>query len=464
MGEEFMASSASSGSSGSGTRFVSVVATIAALGGLLFGYDIGIISGALLFIRDAFPLTPFLEGLVVSSILIGAVIGAGTSGNLSDRLGRRKLILIAAVIFAGGAIGMALSPSLWLLILFRIITGLGVGASSVLVPTYIAEIAPTEMRGSLSSIFQLAITLGILLAYIVNFTLSGFEAWRWMLGLAAVPAVVLFVGMYLVPETPRYLVKNGYMEQARSVLRRSRGYQDVEQEIAEIQEVEQEESQLGASELLSTWVRPMLVVGIGLAVLQQLVGINTIIYYAPTIINSTGVGVSASILATVGVGVVNVLFTFVAIWLIDKIGRKKLLLYGLTGMTIATFMLGLGFALPGLSGAVAWITLGSMFLYIASFAASFGPILWVMLPELFPLKIRGSAVGVSSLSNWAANFAVALSFPILVAAFSQTPVFWGLGVMCIVSMIFVYFVVPETMGRSLEEIEEDLRQGVTVNS
>lgn len=459
-----MTSSAASGDSGGGTRFVYVVATVAALGGLLFGYDIGIISGALLFIRDEFPLTSFLEGLVVSSILIGAMIGAGASGNLSDRLGRRKLILIAAVIFAGGAIGMALSPSLGVLIFFRIVTGLGVGASSVLVPTYISEISPTEMRGSLSSVFQLAITLGILLAYVVNFSLSGFEAWRWMLGLAAVPAVVLFVGMYLVPETPRYLIKNGYMEKAREVLRRSRGHQDVEQEIAEIQEVEQEESQFAASELLAAWVRPMLVVGLGLAVLQQLVGINTIIYYAPTIINSTGVGVSASILATVGVGIVNVLFTFVAIWLIDKIGRKKLLLFGLTGMTMATVLLGLGFALPGLSGIVAWVTLGSMFLYIASFAASFGPVLWVMLPELFPLRIRGSAVGVSSLSNWAANFAVALSFPILVAAFSQTPVFWGLGVMCIISMIFVYFVVPETMGRSLEEIEEDLRQGVTVKS
>lgn len=441
-----------------------VVATIAALGGLLFGYDIGIISGALLFIRDVFPLTSFLEGLVVSSILIGAVIGAGVSGNLSDRLGRRKLILIAAVIFAGGAIGMALSPTLSVLIFFRIITGLGVGASSVLVPTYISEISPTEMRGSLSSVFQLAITLGILLAYVVNFSLASFGAWRWMLGLAAVPALVLFVGMYLVPETPRYLIKNGYMEKAREVLRRSRGHQDVEQEIAEIQEVEQEESQLAASELLSPWVRPMLIVGVGLAVLQQLVGINTIIYYAPTIINSTGVGVSASILATVGVGIVNVLFTLVAIWLIDKIGRKKLLLFGLTGMTIATVTLGLGFILPSLSGVIAYVTLGGMFLYIASFAASFGPVLWVMLPELFPLRIRGSAVGVSSLSNWAANFAVALSFPVLVAAFSETPVFWGLGVMCIVSMLFVYFVVPETMGRSLEEIEEDLRQGVTVKS
>jgi sugar porter (SP) family MFS transporter len=457
-------SGSSSSPSGNASRFLYVVATIAGLGGLLFGYDIGIISGALLFIRDAFPLNPFLEGLVVSSILIGAVLGAGASGNLSDRLGRRKLILISAVIFAGGAIGMALSPTLWLLIFFRIITGLGVGASSVLVPTYISEIAPTEVRGRLSSLFQLAITLGILLAYVVNFALSAFEAWRWMLGLAAVPAAILFVGMYLVPETPRYLVKNGYMESARAVLRRSRGRQDVEEEIGEIQQVEQEESQLGSGELLSSWVRPMLVVGLGLAVLQQLVGINTIIYYAPTIINSTGVGVSASILATVGVGVVNVAFTFVAIWLIDKIGRKKLLLFGLTGMTIASFLLGLGFFLPGLSGVLAYITLGSMFLYIASFAASFGPVLWVMLPELFPLKIRGSAVGVSSLSNWAANFAVALSFPILVAAFSQTPVFWGLGVVCIISIIFVYFIVPETAGRSLEAIEEDLRQGITVKS
>lgn len=459
-----MTESESSGNLRSATPFVYVVATIAALGGLLFGYDIGIISGALLFIRDAFPLNPFLEGLVVSSILIGAVIGAGASGNLSDRLGRRKLILISAVIFAGGALGMALSPTLAVLIIFRIITGLGVGASSVLVPTYIAEIAPTDVRGSLASIFQLAITLGILLAYVVNFALAGFEAWRWMLGLAAVPAVILFVGMYLVPETPRYLVKNGYMEQARSVLRRSRGRQEVEEEIAEIQEVEQEESQTDTRELLAPWVRPMLVVGVGLAVMQQFVGINTIIYYAPTIINSTGVGVSASILATVGVGVVNVLFTLVAIWLIDKIGRKKLLLYGLTGMTVATVLLGLGFALPSLSGIVAWVTLGSMFLYIASFAASFGPVLWVMLPELFPLKIRGSAVGVSSLSNWAANFTVALLFPVLVAAFSQTPVFWGLGVMCVLAMLFVYFVVPETMGRSLEEIEEDLRHGITVKS
>lgn len=459
-----MAQSASSGSSASATRFVYVVATIAALGGLLFGYDIGIISGALLFIQDAFPLTPFLEGLVVSSILIGAMLGAGISGNLSDRLGRRKLILIAAIIFGGGALGMALSPTLGILILFRIVTGLGVGASSVLVPTYISEISPTERRGSLSSVFQLAITLGILLAYVVNFALSSFGAWRWMLGLAAVPAVILFVGMYLVPETPRYLIKNGYMESARSVLRRSRGREDIEGEVEEIQKVEQEEAQLAASELLSGWVRPMLVVGIGLAVLQQLVGINTIIYYAPTIINSTGVGVSVSILATVGVGIVNVLFTFVAIWLIDKIGRKKLLLFGLVGMMVASFLLGLGFALPGLSGIIAYITLGSMFLYIASFAASFGPVLWVMLPELFPLRIRGSAVGVSSLSNWAGNFVIALSFPILVAAFSQTPVFWGLGVMCIIAIAFIYFIVPETMGRSLEEIEEDLRQGVTVKS
>ena len=285
-----------------------------------------------------------------------------------------------------------------------------------------------------------------------------------MLGLAAVPAAILFVGMYLVPETPRWLVKNDFMDQARAVLRRSRGRQDVEEDVEEIRQVEEEESETGARELLSPWVRPMLIVGIGLAVLQQFVGINTIIYYAPTIINSTGVGVSTSILATVGVGIVNVLFTFVAIWLIDKLGRKKLLLFGLTGMTIATFALGLGFVLPSLSGIVAWVTLGGMFLYVASFAASFGPVLWVMLPEIFPLKVRGSAVGVSSLSNWAANFTVALLFPVLVAALSQTPVFWGLGVICILSMVFIHFIVPETMGRSLEEIEADLRQGVTTKS
>jgi len=376
-----------------------VVACVAALGGLLFGYDIGIISGALLFIENDFPLTPFLTGVVVSSILIGAVFGAGTSGALGDKLGRRKMVLIAAVIFAAGAVGMALSPTIGVLIFFRIVTGLAVGAASALVPTYISEISPTDLRGSLSSVFQLAITLGILLAYMVNFALAGAEAWRWMLGLAAVPAVVLFVGMYMVPETPRWLIKNNLMDEARAVLRRSRGRQDVEQEIKEIREVEREESQTEARELLAPWVRPMLVVGIGLAMLQQFVGINTIIYYAPTIINDTGLGASASILATVGIGVVNVLFTLVAIWLIDKLGRKNLLLYGLTGMTLGTIILGLGFVLPGLSGVVSYITLGGMLLYIASFAASFGPIVWVMLPEIFPLQIRGSAVGVSSLSN-----------------------------------------------------------------
>jgi len=448
----------------SGKRFVYVVACVAAIGGLLFGYDIGIISGALLFIENDFPLTPFLTGVVVSSILIGAVIGAGASGALGDRLGRRKLVLIAAVIFAVGSIGMALSPTISVLILFRIVAGLAVGGASALVPTYISEISPTDLRGTLSSVFQLAITLGILLAYLVNFALAGAEAWRWMLGLAAVPAVILFVGMYMVPETPRWLIKNNLMDEARTVLRRSRGREDVEQEIKEIQQVEREESQTQARELLAPWVRPMLVVGIGLAMLQQFVGINTIIYYAPTIINDTGLGASASILATVGIGVVNVLFTLVAIWLIDKLGRKKLLLYGLTGMTMGTIILGLGFVLPSLSGLVSYITLAGMLLYIASFAASFGPIVWVMLPEIFPLQIRGSAVGVSSLSNWVANFIVALLFPVLIAALGETPVFWTLGVICILSMVFVYFLVPETMGRSLEEIEEDLRRGVTVTS
>jgi len=214
-----------------------------------------------------------------------------------------------------------------------------------------------------------------------------------MLGLAAVPALVLFVGMYLVPETPRWLIKNGFMDEARAVLRRSRGRRDVEGEIEEIRVVEREESQTGVRKLLSPWVRPMLVVGVGLAMLQQSSGINTIIYYAPTIIKGTGLGDSDSILATVGIGVVNVLFTLVAIWLIDKLGRKKLLLYGLSGMTLGTVVLGPGFVLPTLSGIVSWITLGTMLLYIASFAASFGPIAWVVLPEIFPLQVRGSGVG-----------------------------------------------------------------------
>lgn len=448
----------SSGKSGGKRRFVYVVASVAALGGLLFGYDTGVISGALLFIGQDFQLNAFLEGFIVSSLLLGAMVGAGVSGALSDQLGRRTIILVAAVVFAVGAIGAGLAPSLWVLLFFRFGLGLGVGAASALVPSYISESAPTEVRGSLSSLFQLAITIGILLAYLVNGAFAMVESWRWPLGLAFVPAAVLFAGMYFLPETPRWLVSKDREEEARRVLCRSRSEEEADREVREIRELErEEEEQAGYGELFAPWVRPMILVGVGLAILQQLVGINTVIYYAPSIIQATGLEAMASILSTIGIGVVNVLMTVVAILIIDRVGRKPLLLVGLAGIIVSLLLIGAAFLFPGLSGVISWVTLAGLILYVASFAVSFGPLLWVMLPEIFPVRARGAGTGLSSLSNWGANFVVAQAFLPLVALVGRTAVFWGLAVICVLAAIFVYFVVPETRGRSLEEIESDLR-------
>jgi sugar porter (SP) family MFS transporter len=349
----------------------------------------------------------------------------------------------------------------WVLVFFRFFLGLGVGSASALVPSYISESAPTDVRGSLSSLFQLAITLGILMAYLVNAAFAPVGSWRWPVALAVVPALVLLVGMYFLPETPRWLVGKDRDEEARKVLSRTRSEEEVEQELQEIRRAEEQEGEeAGYRELLAPWVRPMLVVGVGLAVFQQFVGINTVIYYAPTIIKSTGLADVASVLATVGIGVVNVLMTIVAIAMIDRVGRKPLLLVGLAGMTVSLVILGAAFAFSGLSGIISWVTLAGLMLYIASFAVSFGPVLWVMLPEIFPLKARGTGTGVSALSNWGANFVVAQAFLPLVAIIGRSAVFWILAVICIAAALFIQFLVPETKGRSLEQIESDLRERV----
>src|SRR5215212_6967413 len=458
-----MSQAATSDGSGGSRRFVYVVASVAALGGLLFGYDTGVISGALLFIGKDFDLNAFLEGFIVSSLLLGAMVGAGVSGSLSDRLGRRTIILAAAAIFAVGSIGAGLAPNVWVLVFFRFFLGLGVGSASALVPSYISESAPTDVRGSLSSLFQLAITLGILIAYLVNAAFAPVGSWRWPVALAFVPALVLLVGMYFLPETPRWLVSKDRDDEARRVLSRTRSEDEVEQELQEIRRAEEQEGeQAGYRELLAPWVRPMLVVGIGLAVFQQFVGINTVIYYAPTIIKSTGLANVASVLATVGIGVVNVLMTIVAIFIIDRVGRKPLLFVGLAGMVVSLGIIGGAFLDTRLSGIISWVTLAGLMLYVASFAVSFGPLLWVMLPEIFPLKVRGAGAGVSALSNWGANFVVSQAFLPLVALIGTTAVFWIFAGVCVAAAIFIYFLVPETRGRSLEQIEADLRRKAVV--
>ena len=431
------------------------------LGGLLFGYDTGVISGAILFISQELRLTPFLEGLVVASLLLGAAAGAASAGPLSDRLGRRNLIIIAGILFTLGAIGAALSPNVGILVLFRVVLGLAVGTAALVVPLYLSEIAPTEIRGAISSLNQLNIVVGILLAFIVNALLANAEAWRWMLGLAAIPSLVLLIGMFFLPETPRWLVSQDRDEDARDVLRRSRNEEETEKEIRDIREVEEQEEG-GLRELTASWVRPALVVAIGLAVFQQIIGINTIIYYAPTTLTNVGYGAAAAIYANLIIGVVNVLMTLVAIWIIDRVGRKPLLLVGLVGMVASLTILGLSTLLlsepSSPTDAVAVITLLCLAGFIISFAATWGPTVWVMLPEVLPLRIRGTAMGVAIFLHWIANFLVSQTFPSLLASVGPGPVFLGYAVIGVLAFVFVSAFVTETKGRSLEEIEADLQQ------
>src|SRR5215207_3145777 len=451
-------SNATSAAGGGGNKLVYFFGS---LGGMLFGYDTGVISGAILFISQELRLTPFLEGLVVASLLLGAAAGAASSGPLSDRLGRRNIIIIAAILFTVGAFGAALAPNVGVLVLFRVVLGLGVGSAALIVPLYLSEIAPTQIRGAISSLNQLNIVVGILLAFIVNALLASAGAWRWMLGLAAIPSVVLLIGMIFLPETPRWLVSQDRDEDARDVLRRSRSEEETEREIREIREVEEQEEG-GLSELTASWVRPALVVAIGLAVFQQIIGINTIIYYAPTTLTNVGYGAAAAIYANLIIGVVNVAMTFVAIWLIDRVGRKPLLLTGLVGMVASLTVLGLSTLLlsepSNPTDPAAIITLLCLAGFIISFAATWGPTVWVMLPEVLPLRIRGTAMGVAIFLHWMANFIVSQTFPSLLASLGPGPVFLGYAVVGVVAFIFVRAFVTETKGRSLEEIEADLQQ------
>ncbi|MCW3066012.1 MAG: sugar transporter, partial [Solirubrobacterales bacterium] len=435
-----------------------------ALGGLLFGYDTGVISGALLFIPDDFKLTPFLQGAIVAALLLGAMIGAALAGRLSDRLGRRRLIIVAAVVFTAGALLAALAPSVAVLIAARFVLGLAVGSAALVVPLYLAEIAPTEARGAIAALNQLMIVAGILAAFIVNAILASSGDWRLMLGLAAVPSLILLVGMLFMPETPRYLVHAGEEESAREVLEDLPGDERPDERIEKIREVEEhEEGATGLRGLVQAkWVRPALLVAAGLAVFQQLVGINTIIYYAPTTLTDVGFAKTSAIYANLIIGVVNVVMTLIAIRIIDRVGRKPMLLAGVAGMVGSLLVLGMSLSVlatphhPGDPAAI--ITLVCLGTFIASFAATWGPVVWVMIPEVLPLSVRGTAMGVAVLCNWGANFLVSQTFPVLLSKLGPGPVFLGYAGMGVLAALFVKRFVTETKGRSLEQIETDLQR------
>jgi len=442
-------------------RYVYIAAIFAAIGGLLFGYDTGVISGALIFIKQSFGLSIFQQELAVSSVLVGAAVLAITGGSLSDRYGRRKMLLITSVVFIVGALVCAAAGSIQILILGRVIVGMGIGLASSVVPLYISEISPADARGWQVSLFQLAITVGILAAYLADYVFTPSAAWRWMLGLAVIPGALLGAGMLFLPETPRFLARHGHFDLARSVLVKIRGTQDVEKEFQEIKVASQESALRGhVSDLLLPAIRPALMIGIGLAIFQQVTGINTIIYYAPYIIRTAGISsIQGSILATAGIGTVNVVMTLVSMWLIDRVGRRPLLLTGIAGMIISLGALGYIFHLSK-SGEYAGFAVVILMFYVASFAISLGPIFWLLIAEIYPLKIRGLAAGIAAGTNWLANFAVSLTFLSLLKLLGPSLTFWLYGVLAIGSWLFSYYLVPETKGRSLEEIETVLHKGL----
>jgi sugar porter (SP) family MFS transporter len=433
-----------------------VLAALASLGGLLFGYDTGVISGALPFIRKDFTLSSGMEGVATSAVLVGATIGAACAGTLSDRFGRKRVILVVAALFVFGAAGSALSPGLALLLASRAIVGVAIGVASMLTPLYLAEVAPKERRGGVVSLNQFCITVGILASYIVDYLLANAaDNWRWMLGAGAVPGAVLFLGMLALPESPRWLAGQQRMDEARAALQRVRGGADVEAELAELRtDLRREGGRLVPwSALFQRGARKPIIVGVALAVFQQVTGINTVIYYAPTIFRAAGLSSdSVSILATAGVGLVNVIMTVVAMNLLDRAGRRPLLLWGLGGMIVMLLVLSGGFAY-GAHGAVAYFTVVSVAAYVGFFAIGLGPVFWLLISEIFPLSVRGRGMSVASVANWGMNFIVTLIFPPLVAWLGSAAAFLVFAVLSIAAFVFTLKEVPETRGRSLEDIE-----------
>ncbi len=435
------------------TTALVLVAAVAAIGGLLFGYDTGVISGALLFIQKDFALDGLQQGWVAGAVTLGALVGAPGAGALADRFGRRLTNMAAGVLFIVGSLLGAFADGVQTLVIGRLVVGLAIGVTSVAAPMYIAEMAPARIRGTLVSLFQLAITVGILLAYVVDTGLAGSGSWRWMLGLAVLPGALLVVGMLGLPESPRWLVKRGRTAEARTVLGRVRAGGLVEGELAAIASDVAHEQTAPWSELLAPTIRPALVVGMGLAVLQQVTGINTVIYYAPEIFESAGfASAQAALGATMGIGVVNVLSTIIAIWLVDRVGRRPLLLVGLAGMVSSLVVLGAGFR-GDVHAGIGPVTVACLALYIVFFAFSMGPIVWLMISEIYPTRIRARAIGVATASNWGANFLVTLTFPALRQALGSGATFWLFAAFGVLALVFTWRRVPETKGKSLEEIE-----------
>jgi len=434
-----------------------------ALGGLLFGYDLGVVAGALLYIKPEFHLDSVEVGFVTSSLLLGAMIGALGTGTLSEKYGRRRLLLAAGVLFAAGALVAAFAPQLWPLLAGRLIMGLAIGALSVSVPIYLSEITPPATRGALSGLNQLMISSGILVAYLVDLGLSSAHAWRWMFGLAVVPAAALLAGLIFQPESPRWLIRQGRIDEARAVLTRNRSADEAEADIAEITSAaDRGDRRAELAELLhNPGLRRILIIGAALAFFQQIIGVNTIIYYAPTILTKLGYQSSAAIVANAGLGGLTVLVTIIMLlFVVDRVGRRMPLVLGAIGMTACMVLLGLTFLTAGFShgGPGGWLAIVGLAGFKVCYSLSWGGMVWIMLGEMFPLRVRAAAMGIATFVNWFGNLLVAQFFPQLLGAGTGTVFFIFAGIAVLASVFAVRWI-PETRARTLEQIEGDLALG-----
>nr|WP_319265098.1 sugar porter family MFS transporter [uncultured Draconibacterium sp.] len=448
--------------------FVIFIAAIASTGGLLFGFDTGVISGAIPFLEQDFSLTEGQIENITAFGLIGAVGGAIFGGRISDLVGRKKVIIVSAIVFATGAFWSGAAPNFIQLLLARLYLGVAIGVSSFAVPLYIAEISPTRIRGTLVSLFQFMITIGILVSYISDSAIadnSNISSWRPMFYIGVIPAIILFIGAIFLPETPRWLINKGRTIEGRSILAKIEDQANLNSVFHNLlNETDSNNNNQNWGILFKKWLRSPLIIAIGIMFFQQFVGINTVIYYSPKIFLKAGfLGNEAAIFASISVGVINVLLTIVSILIIDRIGRRKLFFIGMTGIITSLILMGVAF----LSSEVfnqntKWLLVVSMLSYVGFFALSLGPLGWLIISEVFPLKIRGLGASIGSLSNWGFNTLVAWSFFKLIRTFGDAEVFWLFALIGIIGTIWGYFYIPETKGISLEAIEDHWKNNKTV--
>ncbi|WP_423919548.1 sugar porter family MFS transporter [Frigoribacterium sp. 2-23] len=449
-------------------RRLGVIAVVATFGGLLFGYDTGVINGALSSLETSLGLTPTSEGVMVSAILVGAAVGAFFVGRVSDALGRRPTIRGLALLFTIAALACVVSPTWEFLSAARFVLGIAVGGASVTVPVYLAELAPTERRGGLVSRNELMIVSGQLAAFAINAVIGSVwgehdDVWRLMLSVAVLPAIALFVGMLRVPESPRWLIGQGRDDEALGVLRQIRSDDRAVAEVAEVRALAHDESTAKSARLADLvaepWLRRILLVSLGLAVAQQFTGINSIMYYGTQVLEQSGFSQSGALVANVGAGVVAVIAMLVALRVINRVGRRTMLIVGFAGVLVFHLLIGLSSLLVPEGIARAVVVLVFVICFVGTMQGTIGPIVWLMLSELFPLRLRGIGMGLTVLVLWLTNFAVSLSFPIVVDAIGISSTFFVFAVLNAGSLVFAITRVPETNGRSLEQLEEDFSTG-----